>query len=411
MEQDPKGPKPLALVLSGGGARGAYEAGVIHYIRTMLPEPFRSRRFPIQCGSSVGAINTCFMASTAADLSLQGQRIIELWRNLQPGDIYLRNPGALLRFLSSTTTGLLRNMTRLDYFKERHGKEHHFFSLFDTTPFHKHLRKIIKWENIRANVKRGLLEAVSVVATRMRTGQPEIFLQKGGATSYQGELPVHSVDLGPEHAMASAAIPIVFPNIPVGDCHYVDGSVRLNTPLSPAIQLGARRILIISLHAAHAKDPQPHNCPESQCPPSLGEHLGKLLNAFFLDRLKYDTDQLERINRLITVSERVFGLDYLDRVNKASDHHFHKIDYLQLSPSVPLSSIFADWHDHGKKKTLQLSWMEKVMMRLLDVNPALNRDLLSYLTFEPNYLSRIIDLGFEDARRQHDSLCRFLGGP
>ncbi len=400
----------LALVLSGGGARGAYEAGVIHYLRTMLPPSLRHRSFSVHCGSSSGAINVCFMASTADDLKYQGDRMIELWKETRPENIYLRNTKALSHFLFHTAAGLFRNLTRVDFLRERHGEARHFQSLFDTTPFHQHLRKIIRWEKIHDNVRKGLLQATSVVATRMRTGKPELFIQKGGSYDYRGEYEVHSVDLGPEHVMASAAIPLVFSNIPIGENYYLDGSIRLNTPLSPPIQLGAKRILVVSLHPHDAPDPTPHDCSESQCPPSLGEHLGKLLNAFFLDRLKYDIEQLERINRLIDVSARVYGPDYLHRVNTAlgPQHHFQKIDYLKISPSVPISSVFSEWFEHGKTEGIRLSFMERLLMRLLDVDPSVNMDLLSYLTFDRNYLTRVIDLGFEDARRQHDQLCAFF---
>ncbi|MBI2337145.1 MAG: patatin-like phospholipase family protein [Deltaproteobacteria bacterium] len=409
---DKKDNRQLALVLSGGGARGAYEVGIIHYIRTMLPASVRHRRFPIQCGSSVGAINTCFMASTANDLEHQGKRIVSLWRELKTENIYSRNLSALSHFLAKSTLGILGNLFRHDFFKEKHGVKPHFFALFDTKPFLPHLNKIIDWKQLHQNVREKLVDSISLVATRMRTGSPEIFIQKGGKSSSKGDYPIHEVDLGPEHAMGSAAIPLVFPSVVIGDNRYVDGSVRLNTPLSPAIHLGARKILTISLNARHGNKTE-HACPETRCPPSLGEHLGKLFNAFFLDRLNYDMDQLERINRMIEASEKIYGKDYLDRINSVlgDRHPIDKIDLLEIGPSQPLSSVFAEWYRRGSSKVHSMTLLEKFLMKALDIEPALSLDLMSYLTFEKGYLEQLIEIGFQDAKKYHGQLLNFLEEP
>jgi NTE family protein len=402
---------PLALVLSGGGARGAYEAGVLHYFRTMLPEPFRSIPFPIQSGSSVGAVNTCFLASTADDPGHQGRQIVELWKELRADHIYLRDTGTLTRFLGTSLKGIVGNFVRPGYFKNRHDGAHHFKALFDTKPFRKYLTDVIRWENIPKNVASGVLHAVSIVATRMRTGAPEIFLQKGRPYCYRGEFEVREVDLAPEHAMASAAIPLIFSSVAVGDHLYVDGSVRLNTPLSPAIQLGAHRIVIVSPHSQKSYEAPTHECTDLHCPPTLGEHLGKLFNAFFQDRLKYDVSQLRRINRLIEASEKAYGPDYLGPVNEllGPHHALFKIGFLEISPSVPIPTVFSEWFQTCRNgDRWRLSFMERLLMKFLDISPAFSLDLLSYLTFERDYLVRLMDLGFEDARRQQDRICAFL---
>jgi NTE family protein len=406
-------PNPsLALVLSGGGARGAYEAGVLHYFRTMLPEPLCRVPFPIQSGSSVGAINTCFLAATAEDAVEQGRRIVEVWKGLKADNIYQRNTKAFTNFLGRTLGGVFGNLLQPGYFRSEHEEDHHFTSLFDTKPFQNYLKRTIPWERIPKNVESGLIENVSVVATRMRTGVPEIFLQKGKPYCYRGELEIREVDLGPEHAMASAAIPLIFSSVMIDNHMYVDGSVRLNTPLSPAIQLGARRIVIVSPHAEKSFETTQHECEDTVCPPSMGEHLGKLFNAFFQDRLKYDITQLHRIDRLIDASEKVYGPNYLEPVNKilGPHHALFKIDYLEICPSVPIPTVFSEWFESGTREKWHLSFMERFFMRLLDISPSFSHDLLSYLTFERGYLTRLIDLGFEDARRSHDKICAFFEG-
>jgi len=399
----------LALVLSGGGARGAYEAGVMHYLRTQLPEPARTRNFPILCGSSVGAINTCFLASTADDLNYQGNQLLNIWSDLKAENIFSGDLADLSWLLARSAGGIFHNLFRTGFFKEKHGHYSHFSSLFDTKPFRPFLEKIINWKNLRHNVRMGLVQEVAIVATRMRTGQTEIFLQKGAGHIDSDKFVVHAVELGPEHAMASAAIPIVFPNVVIGNGHYLDGSLRFNTPLSAAIHLGANKILAISL-ASREKSHPAHRCAEGDCPPSLGEYFGKLFNSFFLDRLISDVDQLEKINGIIEAGRKVFGSDFSERINEVlpAGRSIDLVQMLEISPSLSLSTVFSEWYRQDPKASSRLSVLEKFLMRIFDVEPALSMDLLSYLVFEKEYLRQLIDLGFEDGKRNHDRLVSFL---
>src|SRR5215471_9924868 len=160
--------KKLALVLSGGGARGAYEAGILHYIRTMLPEKMRFRQFDIHCGASVGAINTCFMVATAHDPLYQGKALRELWENVREENIYRRNLKALIQFLRKTSSGMV-----LKYFKGPGKNSPHFPGFLDTTPFFPFIEKVIPWKMISKNIQAGLVQALSVVATNVFTGRME----------------------------------------------------------------------------------------------------------------------------------------------------------------------------------------------------------------------------------------------
>jgi len=357
----------------------------------------------------VGAINTCFLASTADDLNYQGSQLLNIWSDLKTENIFSGDLAELSWLLAKSAGGIFHNLLRVGFFKERHGPAAHFSSLFDTKPFRPFLEKIINWKNLHHNVRTGLVQDIAIVATRMRTGQSEIFLQKGAVHSGLDKFVVHPVELGPEHAMASAAIPIVFPNVVIGTGHYLDGSLRLNTPLSPAIQLGADRILAISL-ASRNKTPPEHRCAEGDCPPSLGEYFGKLFNSFFLDRLISDVDQLERINEIIDAGKKIYGANFSDRINEAlpGERSIKRIQILEISPSLPLSTVFSEWYQKDPKASSRLSVLEKFLMRIFDVEPALSMDLLSYLVFETGYLRKFIDLGFEDGKRNHDRLVSFL---
>src|SRR5262245_47692963 len=406
----------LALVLSGGGARGAYEAGVIHYIRTALPKEAASRTFEIQCGSSVGAINTAAMVSMADDPVRQGNHLRELWMKIRPEDVYRRDFSAAAHFLTSSTFGILKNLVTWDPFRWEDRKGLHFNFFLDTQPLRQFLEENIPWKQLEANVRRGPVAAVSVTATNTRSGRSELFMIKKGEVTYHGDYRYHEGELGVEQVMASAAIPIIFPTIKIDNRYYADGGLRLFTPISPPIQLGADRIVVVGLrHRATKKDIEAYDSQEMKKQPSMAELVGRLLNGLFLDRIQFDLEQLENINRIIDWSEKVFGEDYLERLNKliAKENKGHpfgirglkKIQAVEILPSEFISEIFGRWfHKQRKKRTFQFSSLEKLLIRLLDMDAPGAIELLSYLVFSSDYLAELMDLGYEDAKRNRDRL-------
>lgn len=238
----------VAIVLSGGGARGAYEAGVLHYVRSAL---LAARRAPLHiiCGTSVGAINASFLAATAHRPEEQGALLRALWESVQQDRIFRRDWGAVARFLLQVGVGLLGNFLRLDPGRHRVLRRDRFVSLFDTRPLPAYLATLIDLPRISRNLDQGRLLALALAATSVDTNETEIFLQRRPEVVYSGDFRVHDVRIGVEHILASAAIPFAFPPVRIGSTYYCDGGVRLNTPMSPAIQLGADRILTIGAHA------------------------------------------------------------------------------------------------------------------------------------------------------------------
>lgn len=402
--------KKLALVLSGGGARGAYEAGILHYIRTMLPKKARRRHFDIHCGASVGAINTCFMVSTAHDHERQGKEVYEIWNNLHTDNIYRRDTKALLDFLTRSGRGVVLNLFR------RRGSPH-FLGFLDTSPFYPFVQKVIPWPMISRNIRSGLVQSLSIVATNVFTGRMELFIERNPKAAYKGDHIVHSTRIQPIHAMASAAIPLVFPAIMIDGIAYVDGGLRLNTPLSPAIHLGADAILVIGLHhRAGPGEKIPFHGTRGQ-PPALGQVLGRVMNSIFLDRINNDMEQLVRINRMIDWSERLYGRNFLDDLNamlrKKRDHQdmmaargLKRIDLLRIRPSEDIGEIFRQCYSHSRKE--HLTAFEKFLVRFLDIDPTAGIDFLSYISFMPQYLKKLLELGFEDGKRHHNDLKEFL---
>lgn len=415
-----KNPSPLALVLSGGGARGAYEAGVIHYLRTGLPADIASKTFQIQCGSSAGAINTAAMVSMAHDPVLQGNHLKDLWLSIRQDDIYRRDFSAAGSFFLSSLGGMMRNLTTFDPFSIGKKKGPHLTSFLDTSPLREFLKKNIPWGQLRENLQNGPVGAMSVTATNIRTGYGELFVSKKKTVKYTGDYLAHEVDFEVDHIMASAAIPIIFPSVHVGKSYYTDGGLRIFTPMSPAIQLGSDRLIIVGLrHPPTTEERKEYESREVRGAPSLAELMGRIMNGLFLDRVQFDLEQLKRIDDIIELSEKVYGNDYLEKLNreaeKDTDKHrlscrgLKKIRAVEILPSEFVSQIFGRWFHRKKKKDFKFSTLEKLLTRLLDIDTEGGIELFSYLTFANEYIKELIDLGYEDAKRNRNRIIELMG--
>lgn len=401
----------IALVLSGGGARGAYEAGVLHYIRTALPPKYRYRHFDIHCGASVGSLNSSFMVATAHDHDYQGKMLRVLWEQVREENIYRRNIKALLGFITRSSTSVMLNLI-----KGGGRGTPHFPGFLDTSPFLPFIDRVIPWKMVKKNVNTGLIQALSIVATNVFTGRMELFIQKNPNVKYTGDAVTHVTDVHAIHAMASAAIPVVFPTVLINGIAYTDGGLRLNTPLSPAIHLGADAILVIGLnHRARAGEKVPSHGEHGK-PASLGQVLGRVMNAVFLDKIQYDMEQLTRINKIIEWGELTYGKKFLEKLNDkvakekirgdVADRGLKKLHILRIRPSQDIAEMFRDIF--RKKPRKEFTAFEKFMVRFLDADPNTSVDFLSYLTFMPQYLKALVDLGFDDAKSQHAELKELL---
>ncbi len=409
----------LALVLSGGGARGAYEAGVIHYIRTGLPKKIAQRAFEVQCGSSAGAINTAGMVALAHDPLHQSEVLTKLWLTIRQDDVYRRDFSATTRLVSDSVRGILRNFSALNLFSVGKGSGPHFNAFLDTTPLRDYLKAHIPWEQIQKNINQGPVDAMVITVTNTRSGRGELFIGKKKTTKYTGDYRMQEVDFSVDHIMASAAIPIIFPTVKVGNTYYTDGSLRLFTPMSPAIQMGADKIVIIGLrHKATPDEIHKYDTQIMTAPPSFAELMGRLMNHIFLDRVQYDLEQLERINKVIEWSEKVYGKNYVEKINQMlkkdsikgdiANRGLKHIRAVEILPSQFISEIFGRWLQKLNKKNFQFSSMEKLLTRLLDIDAPGSVELLSYLIFAEEYIKDLIDLGYEDAKAERNRLIELL---
>jgi len=377
----------------------------------MLPLELRTRQFDIHCGASVGAINTSFLVATAHDHKYQSENLRFFWENVRQENIYRRNLKALFGFLSRSSRGMVWK-----FIQGKTSGMPHFPGFLDTEPFVPFLSKVVPWKMITKNIKAGLVQALALSATNVFTGRMELFVQKNDSVQYHGDNVVHYVKIAPEHARASAAIPVIFPTVLVNGIAYTDGGLRLNTPLSPAIHMGAESILVIGLnHRAGPGEKIPSHGVHGQ-QAALGQVLGRVMNSVFLDKIQNDMETLTRINKIIEWCEMLHGESFLEDMNAMlkkkkiigdiADRGLKKLHALRIRPSQDIGEIFrVAFRKLDKKK---FTAFEKFIVRFLDIDPNSGVDFLSYISFIPEYLKQLLDLGFEDARTHHAQLVDFF---
>ena len=392
------------LVLAGGGARGAYEAGVLHYLYCDAPAELRERaRFKVLCGTSVGAVNVSALAATAHAPSLGIRKLTDLWRGLAMDQLLPMGVSDLV----SISAWLLGRRTRESFLPGGGVKDF--------------VNKSIDWEQIHRNVHSGAVDAVSLSCTHVPTGRTVVFYETRDGRERPWSRDPHvsaiSTRLGPSHARASAAIPLLFPAVSIDGIPSVDGGLRQNTPLSPALRLGSTRILVVGV--SHEKRQRPEFPHERGVKvESLGRPIfmmGKVLNALMLDHVDYDLIQLEHFNHLIRDGERVFGKDFIDRLNQVTHAqrkaHYRHIPHLTLRPSRDIGSMAADYARGREFRNADGGFTARLVRALAHAEPRDEADLTSYLLFDGGFAERLMDLGIEDAGRNRDALLRFFDLP
>ncbi len=395
-----------ALVCSGGGARGAYEAGIIKYLREELPSSVRPHvHFDAICGTSVGAITSCFLAASADAPGEQGRRLCDFWTALQLEKVY-RVDGEDLWTITRKIWNLAREEDRPQGWR--------LYDLLHLAPLEEMVRTQIPWARISANLARGNLSALSVSTTRIVDGKTVVYVQRK-----EGGIPPWSRDpfteareavVGPEHALASAAIPMLFKSVKIGDEYFCDGSVRQNTPLSPALRLGAERVLILSLrHKPSGPVPPPRPMATYPSTPVL---MGKVLNALMLDHTEYDLDRMRRFNAILDTGVKTFGPDFLPQMNQTviqmRGQPYRRVKDLVIRPSRDLGEIAAA-QAKGKRLVNEKSgFPTRMLQRLTQSQLFTSADLASYLLFDGDYAAALIALAMEDAHAQREALIAFF---
>ena len=401
-------------MFSGGGARGAYEAGVVRYLVEELPRRIgRPVTFDILCGTSVGAIHACYMAGTAQQGPSRGLQLVDFWRSMKLEEV--------LPFTRRDLFDLARRMVgvrRMAELLRGASVPDRIYGMLNTRALERMVVRAVPWRRIRSNVNEGHVAAVAVAATEIATGRVVVFLE-----SRERELPGWLPDpaivpelthLRPTHALASAAIPLLFPAVRIANSFYADGGLRLNTPLAPAIRLGADKILVVALRrhtrAATEATLATHRVDDYANPFYL---FGKLLNAILLDHMDGDIARMRVMNEMIRDGERAFGPTYLDRLNEVSESHrgqrFRVIEDLVIRPSADLGALAGEVLQSIPHAGLR-SPLFRLAMRGLGggTSRTAESDLFSYLLFDGDFLAPLAELGFRDAAAQEEELVRFF---
>lgn len=378
----------VGLVMTGGGARGAYQAGVLKRIGELKRARTHGNPFPIIGGASAGAVNGSAVAAGCDDFASATQILAELWSGLRPSDIFhcdvlSQAHNSLTWIMDLSFGGVLGGGNAR--------------ALLDATPLRRFLDQHLECDRIQENIKRGHLYALAISATNYNSGKSYLFIQgtKGHPMWNRIRLVTVATKITVDHICASAAIPLVFQpvrlNIPRGSAFFGDGCVRLQQPLSPVIRLGAEKVFAIGVRCGN-KERQEEATEEKN--PSLGQVMGVLFNVMFLDHLATDIEHLERLNQLLDDG-------HLIQPGIEGSAKIRPLRTLIITPSVNLSDLA---EQHRK----DMPYLIQYFVSSLGRDAASCADLMSYLLFTSEYTRDLIEIGHYDAGQRIDEIEDFL---
>ncbi len=372
--------KPIpGLVLPGGGARNAYQVGVLKAIAELLPAD-NDNPFPVITGTSSGAINATLLATTAGQYRQGVERLTGVWQNFESGKVFHADPltaisSGLRWAFSMTTGGTLMNNPQ---------------SVLNNDPLRKLLESHFRMARIQQAIDRGDLRAVGITSSGYDSGMSTCYYQGSDdiAPWQRTQRRGVAAELRIDHLLASIAIPLIFPSVKINGEYHGDGTMRESAPLSPALHLGANRLLIIGVedagHPANPEDPQY---------PSVGQISGYVLDTLFMDSLNADIERMNRINTTISETR--------DKSVEVSDTTLRPIEFLVISPSADIGEIVAR---HIDKTPLAV----RALLRGMGAMNREGRPLISYLLFEGEFCQELIDLGYQDGMAQRDDILKLL---
>ncbi len=373
--------KTKALVLSGGGARGAYQVGVLTAVSEIISNLKVNRPFQIITGVSAGSINACYLASDYQDFHLSVQRLSKMWSELTTDKVFRSDAATIgkisLRWVSELSLGGVIGTSP--------GK-----SLLDTTPLAELIKTRVDFSQIQQNINQHGLHAFGVTALDYITSEAITFVQGSSVEKMwvRARRKSEMTEIRTEHILGSSAIPLLFSPVKVGDRYFGDGCIRNHAPLSPAMHLGAEDLFVIGVRR-NENDFQDLNVMSGRAP-SVARVLNVLLNSILLDGVETDIERLKRIN------------EFMRRV--PSEHHeqlnFRKVNFVWIYPSKDIGTLAGQLSDR----------LPRIIRYLLKGLGPLEeaREIISYLLFEPEFTSTLIQYGYEDGIKSRKDIEQFF---
>jgi NTE family protein len=371
----------VGLVLTGGGARAAYQVGVLRAISELAPPEVRNP-FPIICGTSAGAVNAAVLAANGSNFRRGVRMLMTVWKNFRAYHVYRADP---IGVLANTTQWLVALLAGGGLGRKT------AVSLLDNSPLGELLRNRLDFSTIQASIDSGDLTAVSITCSGYSSGQSVTFYQ--GVPELQPWNRARRIGIpmaiAPEHLLASSALPFVFPAVHINREYFGDGSMRQIAPVSPALHLGADRLLIVGVGRQLG---QQADRTKTDGYPSLAQIAGHCLNSIFLDSLEVDLERLQRINRTLAIMP--------PEAQARNAVSMRPVDFRLVSPSEELERIAMNF-----KQELPPA----IRFLLYGALRRRGSNLLSYLLFEKSYCRALIQLGYKDTMARKDELLAFLG--
>jgi NTE family protein len=365
-----------ALILSGGGARAAYQVGVLKALSEITPHSHNP--FPIVCGTSAGGINAMALTGQRGSFPSRVAALENIWRNLKAEEVYRTD---VLHVLKNTMKLVLSLTFGGNHFSQPK-------ALLDNSPIYELLERVVNFRDIDEAVAGGHLQAIAITAMSYGSGQSITFFQGDHDNWQRARRLGIRTGLTVSHLVASASIPTLFPAVKIGNQYFGDGAVRQLKPLSPALHLGASRLFVIGV----SDNLRRTGFAETRySPPTLAGMMGHMFNSAFIDSLESDLETLKAINRIAR------------KLPPSELGDTRIIDYLCITPSVPINALAARYMDR----------LPRSVRFFLRTTGAKSDDsgasAASYLLFEPGFCGDLIDMGYEDCLRQRANVLQFFG--